>query len=232
MYRIFGEKPKRGNLLKHYKSLDSVKFVGLKGYSRYSDKKSLTLDEINSLKDVAVALNRVKGGEELIKICRKIRHEHVILNELYAIANVSKFKKVTVSVGMNAMNNLDLRFYKELGAHAVVIPPELNYEVESFEKEDLKIEVFGRVFVEMFYKGKCQLSIYASGKSVKKDGVCNMECAVKWDVIYSGQKVCETSFKPELRFYDVEADYIKHETRQINGEGVIDSGIDNQHSQS
>ena len=209
-----------------------MKFVGLRGYSRYSDKKALTLDEINSLKNVAVALNRVKDGEELVEICRKIRHMHVILNELYAIANVSKFKKVTVSVGMVSVNNLDLKFYRELNAHAVVIPPELNDEVESFENDGLKIEVFGKAFVEMFYKGRCHLSAYASGKSVKRDGVCSMECARMWEVLYSGEKICETSFKPELRIYDVKADYIKHETRQINGEGVIENGINNKCSQS
>lgn len=209
-----------------------MKFVGLRGYSRYSDKKSLSLDEINNLEDVAVTLNRVRDGDEIVEVCRKIKHEHVILNELYAIASVSKSKKVTVSVGMNATNNLDLEFYRELGAHAVVIPPELNYEVESFQKKGLKIEVFGRAFVEMFYKGRCQLSAYASGKSVKKSGVCNMECAKKWDVVYSGKKICETDFKPELTVYDVQADYVKHETRQIKGEGVIENGADSKHSQS
>ena len=209
-----------------------MRFVGLKGYSRYSDRKALTLDEVNSLENVAVALNRVREGKELVEICRKIKHEHVILNELYAIAEASKFKKVTVSAGMNTINNLDLNFYEELGVHAAVIPPELNDEIKDFESRCLKIEAFGRVFVEMFYKGKCQLSAYASGKSVKKEGVCNMECEKKWDVFYSGKKIAEVNFKPELRVYDVKADYIKHEIRQIRGEGVIEDGAHNKHSQS
>ena len=116
-----------------------MRFVGLKGYSRYSDRKALTLDEVNSLENVAVALNRVREGKELVEICRKIKHEHVILNELYAIAEVSKFKKVTVSAGMNTINNLDLNFYEELGVHAAVIPPELNDEIKDFESRCLKI---------------------------------------------------------------------------------------------
>jgi len=209
-----------------------VKFVGLKGYSRYSDRKALTLDEVNSLENIAVVLNRVRDGKELVKTCRKIRHEHVILNELYAISDASKFKKVTVSVGMSTMNNLDLWFYEELGAHAAVIPPELNDEVGGFESRSLKIEAFGRAFVEMFYKGRCQLSAYASGKSVKRDGICSMECARTWEVFYSGRKIAEVNFRPELKVYDVEADYIKHEIRQIEGEGVIEDGADNKHSKS
>jgi len=209
-----------------------VKLVGLKGYSRYSDRKAFSLEEINKMKEVAVALNRIKEGDEIVEVCKKIKHEHIVLNELYAIANASKFKKVTVSVGMNALNNEDLKFFEKLGVYAVVLPPELNDELKDFKNENVKIEAFARAFVEMFYKGKCYISSYFSGKSVKKSGECKMECARKWDVFYAGKKILEVTFRPELRYYDINADLVKHEKRQIDGVGVIENGTNNRNSQS
>lgn len=209
-----------------------MKLVGLRGYSRYSDRKAFTLDEVNRMDSVAVALNRVKEASELEKICSRIKHEHIVLNELAAIARMSGRKKVTVSVGMNALNNEDIRLYRELGAYAVVIPPELNEEVDNFERNAIMIEVFGRAFVEMFYKGKCMLSAYSAGLSVKRDGVCRMECSRKWDVIYGGRKVAEITFRPKLMHFDINADLVKHETRQITKTGVIEYGTHNRNSQS
>jgi len=207
-----------------------VKFVGLKGYSRYSDKKAYTLDEINQMDEVAVVLNRVKESDDLERVCKALKHDHVVLNEIASIARVSREKKVTASVGLNPLNNHDLEFYQELGAYAVVLPPELNDEVESFERKGIKIEVFRKAFVEMFYKGKCLLSSYFSGKSVKKDGECKMECGKKWEVFYNQKRIGSVTFKPKLMEYDVSADLLKYETRQIRGEGVIEHGANNKHS--
>ncbi len=203
-----------------------MRFVGLKGFSRYSDNKAFTLAEINEMENVAVALNRVKEVEEIEDICKEIRHNFVILNEIAAIKRISKFKKVIASVGLTPLNNEDLRFLKELGAYAAVIPPELNSEVDEFEKE-IKIEVFGFASIEMFYKGKCLLSAYSSNKSVKRGGICKKECSRRWDVIYSNKKIAEVSFKPELRSFNVKGDFIKYEGRQFNKFGVIESGADN-----
>lgn len=209
-----------------------MRLVGLKGYSRYSDSKAFTLEDINGMESAVVALNRVKEADELEDICEKIKHEHVVLNELAAIARISGKKKVTVSVGMNAMNSEDIRLYEELGAYAVVIPPELNREVAEFKSESLKIEAFGRAFVEMFYKGKCMLSAYSSGRSVKREGECGMECARRWKVIYNGKAVAEVTFRPRLMQFSVDADLVKHETRQITKVGVIEYGAHNGNSQS
>lgn len=206
-----------------------MRFVGLKGYSRYSDKKAYTLDEINRMEEVTVVLNRVRESEDLERICKALKHEHVVLNEIASIARISREKKVTASVGLNPLNNHDLEFYEELGAYAVVLPPELNEEVESFEKKDVKIEVFRKAFVEMFYKGKCFLSSYLSGKSVKRDGECRMECGKKWEVFYNQKRVGSVTFKPKLIEYDVGGDLLKYEIRQIKGMGVIEHGTDNKH---
>jgi len=208
-----------------------VKFVGLKGFCRYSDSKAFDLNEINKMDNVAVALNRVKEADEIEEVCKKIKHETVILNEIAAIRNVSKFKKVVASVGLTPLNNEDIKFLKELGAFAAVIPPELNSEIDSFDKS-LKLEVFGLATVEMFYKGKCILSAYFSNKSVKRQGVCRKECSRKWDVLYNGSKIAEITFKPEMRSFNVNGDFVKYEGRQFNKYGVIEDGINHKRSKS
>ncbi len=200
-----------------------MRFVGLKGFSRYSDNKAFSIDEINEMEDVAVAINRVKEADELIDVCKRLKHEFVILNEIAAIKEVSSFKKVMASVGITPLNNEDIRFLKELGAYTAVIPPELNSEIDSFNRE-LKLEVFGFASVEMFYKGKCMLSAYFSGKSVKRDGVCCKECSRNWDVIYDGKKIAKVNFKPEFRKFNVNGDFLKFEGRQFKKFGVIEYG--------
>ncbi|WP_456370600.1 U32 family peptidase [Geoglobus sp.] len=209
-----------------------MQIVGLKGYSRYSDSKAFTLEEINEMSYAVVALNRVKEADELEEVCDRIKHEHVVLNELAAISRISGKKKVTVSVGMCSLNREDIRLYEELGAYAVVIPPELNHEIEEFKSDSLKVEAFGRAFVEMFYKGRCMLSAYSSGRSVKRSGECGMECARMWKVIHNGRTVTEVSFGPRLTYFSVDADLVKHETRQITKVGVIEYGAHNGNSQS
>ena len=201
-----------------------MKLVGLKGFSRYSDSKAFDLEEINEMENVAVALNRVKEAEEIEEVCKKIKHETVILNEIAAIKRLSGFKRIVASVGLTPLNNEDLKFLKELGAFAAVIPPELNSEIDSFDKI-LKLEVFGFATIEMFYKGKCLLSAYFSNKSVKRDGVCRKECCRRWEVYYNGSKIAEVSFKPEMKSFDVKGDFIKYEGRQFSGYGVIECGV-------
>jgi len=129
-------------------------------------------------------------------------------------------------VGLTPLNNEDLRFLRELGAFAAVIPPELNSEIDSFDNV-IKIEVFGLATLEMFYKGKCLLSAYFSNRSVKRQGVCRKECSRRWDVIYNGLKISEITFKPEMRRFDVRGDFIKYEGRQFSGYGVIEDGANN-----
>ena len=208
-----------------------MKYVGLKGYSRYHGRFSMSLEEIDELsrrERVFVALNRVKEAGEILKVAKKLKNvEGFILNEISAIKMLSKKTKVVASVGLTALNDLDLEFFKELGAFAVVIPPELNDEIEAL-KSDIKIEAFGKALVEMFYKGKCLLSAYADGVSVKRDGICTKVCCKNWWLYMNDVAICKTNFSPKLVEYDVRADLIKYEGRQFGNKVMeVKYGVNN-----
>lgn len=208
-----------------------MKYVGLKGFSKYGDEKALTVEEINRLaenEEVFVALNRVREADEIERVTRNLKASGVIVNEVAAIEKI-KDKKVIASVGLNFLNSLDLELLKELGAYAVVIPPEINEDVEDLKGCGVKIEAFKRAYVEMFYKGKCLLSAYFSGVSAKRDGVCKRECCRRWKVVFE-EKEFETSFPPKLVEYDVNADILKFEGRQFSKIGVMVCGADDERS--
>ena len=203
----------------------SVKYVGLKGYSRYHDRFSLDFEKIEEIakkEKIYVALNRVKEANELVGVARRFRNvEGFILNELAAIKMLAKDKKVIASVGLTTLNNLDLSLLEELGAFAAVIPPELNNELESFKANKIKIEAFGKALVEMFYKGKCLLSAYTDGISVKRDGECKKVCCKRWKLYIGDREVCNVDFSPKLIEFDVRADFVKIEGRQF-GKKIMD----------
>ena len=209
-----------------------MKYVGLKGFSKYDDEKAFTLEEINRMsekEEIFVALNRVKEAEEIVKVAKKLKVSGFIVNEVAAVKELEG--RVIVSVGLNAMNKLDVEFFKELGAYAVVIPPELNGEIEDMKVDGVKIEAFKRAYVEMFYKGKCLLSAYFSGKSAKLDGVCKKECCRRWRVELEG-KSFEVSFPPKPVDFDVKADILKFEGRQFERVGVMVDGINDERAES
>ncbi len=207
-----------------------MKYVGVKGYSRYNDSKAYSIEEIKNLvkkEKIFVVLNRIKKPEELESVLREIDAEGFILNDLGCIAKFSKSKKIISSVGLTPLNDLDLELISKAGAYAVTIPPELNNELKS---DRIKIEAFRKALLEMHYKGKCLMSAFFSGKSVKRDGVCGKECCRKWEVYYDGRKICETNFAPKMAEFDVDADLIKYEGRQFKGYGLIEYGARNHDS--
>ncbi len=204
---------------------DKVIYVGLKGFSRYSDDNALSLDEIKELcksKKVFVALNRVVEFDKIKKVVRELDCEGFIVNDLGAIWKIKRDKEldnktITSSVGLNPLNYLDIQFLEEIGVDVVVIPPEINDEVDCLSKtgNKIKIEAFEFALVEMFYKGKCLLSAYFDGISVKKSGICTKRCCRKWNVVMD-KTVKSKSFKPKAIKFDVEkADLLKVEGRQF-----------------
>lgn len=195
-----------------------MKYVGLSDYSRYGNRFAMKREEIRDIagKDkIIVAVNLVREADEILGAVEGLDAYGFIVNELSAIKALSQKYRVFSSVGLTPLNFLDVGFLRELGAHAVTLPPELNCEVEEVRCGDVKIEVFGRALVEMFYKGKCLISAYACGKSVKRDGVCMKECCRKWDVIFRNKRVSSTRFVPKLVEFDVKADFVKFEGRQF-----------------
>lgn len=217
-----------------------VVYVGLKGFSRYSDENAMTLEQINELsdeKEVYVALNRIKRPEEIIEVIRRLKCKGVILNDVGTIWKAGECgKEIVSSVGLNPLNILDIEFLKDIGVDIVVIPPELNEDFSEIEgsgfqesklqealnlQEKLKavkIEIFTFALLEMFYKGKCLLSAYFDGISSKKEGVCTKKCCRKWNVFYDG-KLKKVSFNPVARKFEgdlkIKPQYLKVEGRQF-----------------
>ncbi|AGK61680.1 hypothetical protein Asulf_01709 [Archaeoglobus sulfaticallidus PM70-1] len=214
-------------------------YVGLRGFSRYSDKNALSIDEINELskdKNVFVALNRIRGLDpvaEVVEVIERLKCKGVILNDAGLIWKVSVMKnkkKIVSSVGLNPLNELDIEFLKSIGADVVVIPPELNSDISI--KKDVEIEAFGFALIEMFYKGKCMISSYFNGISTKKSGLCTKKCCRRWKVVFEDKEVCEVSFNPKAVMFefdersDFRPDYVKLEGRQFRR---FDDGAGNQH---
>ena len=202
---------------------DEVVYVGLKGFSRYSDDNALSLDEIKELcesKKVFVALNRVVEFDKIKKVVKELDCEGFIINDLGAIWKIKRDKEldnktITSSVGLNPLNSLDIQFLEEIGVDVVVIPPEINDEIDGLAMGKIKIEAFEFALVEMFYKGKCLLSAYFDGVSVKKSGICTKRCCKRWNVVMD-KTVKSKSFKPKATRFDVEkADLLKVEGRQF-----------------
>ncbi|RLI78291.1 peptidase U32 [Archaeoglobales archaeon] len=203
---------------------DETIYVGLKGFSRYSDDNALSFDEIKELcksKRVFVALNRVVEFDTIKKIVEKLKCEGFIINDLGIIWKIKGEKSnysITASVGLNPLNYLDIQFLEEIGADIAVIPPEINDEIDEMKDKTkrIKIEAFEFALVEMFYKGKCLLSAYFDGVSVKKSGICTKRCCERWDVVVDGKTIKSKSFNPRAVKFDVKkADLLKVEGRQF-----------------
>lgn len=218
---------------------NEIVYVGLKGFSRYSDDDALSFDEIRELcksKKVFVALNRIVEFDKIKKIVEELNRdcEGFIINDLGVIWKIKRDKKlnhatVTSSVGLNPLNFLDIQFLEEIGADIVVIPPEINDEINSikYKTREIKIEAFEFALMEMFYKGKCLLSAYFDGVSTKRSGICTKRCYEKWGVIVNGKTIKSRSFNPKAVKFSVEkADLLKIEGRQFRRYGY---GVGNKH---
>ena len=176
---------------------------------------------------IFVALNRVKEADEILEVARKLDVEGVILNEIGAI-NKLEGKKVVASVGLNALNILDIELLRDAGASVIVIPPEINDDVCDLKIDGVETEAFRKAYIEMFYKGKCLLSAYFAGISSKRDGICRRECCRRWEVEYM-KKTQKISFPPKPVEYEVDADILKFEGRQFSKVGVMVLGDHNEY---
>jgi len=206
-------------------------YVGLKGFSRYSDRYALTAEEINELakqKRVYVAFNRIKSPKEIEEAVNKLKGiEGLILNDPGTIWKLKDKHdlSITSSVGICPTNRLDLEFLAEIGCDICIIPPELNEDfakakTDKTGKKAYKLELFRFALMEMFYKGRCMLTGYFDGIITKKDGLCTKKCCRKWEVFMGDEKVFETSFPPQKSWLRIDgADIVKYEGRQIKSGG-------------
>lgn len=186
-------------------------YAGEKGWSRGGRGAGLTPDEIREAAarcrsagaSLTVALNTVPGSAELPSFLATVRRladdgiSGVILSDPGVIRRVrAEFPglPITASVGLSTLNPSDARFYRELGADAIVLPIALvPEEIPAIKAESgLRVEVFVRCRPEILLQGKCALSGYArevspaperpgaaaagTPASAKRSGRCFLAC--------------------------------------------------------
>lgn len=186
-------------------------YVGAKGWSRGAGRAGLSAGEIRRAARecrsagarIQVAMNTVPGGSEVSAFLASVEEiadaaaDGVILSDPGVVSLVRRrfpALPITASVGMSTLNPYEARFYRELGADAVVLPIALSSaEVPAIKAESgLRIEAFVRCRPEAILQGTCALSGYlleagglaqrpgmagaGTASSAKRSGRCFLAC--------------------------------------------------------
>ena len=155
-------------------------YVGCKGWSRDGERFALAIGEFREAAAICrekgaslhAALNTIPSAAELpsfLDILRGMREDGVfavILSDPGVIALVRREMpslRITASVGVSTLNPPEARFYRELGADAVVLPTALDpAEIPAIKTgSGLRVEVFVHCRPEILIQGKCALPGYA-----------------------------------------------------------------------
>src|SRR5512132_4489962 len=114
-------------------------YVGLEGWSRGGARRELSWDELAAAqrevvaagRSLQVALNTIPKPEERRRLFERIPAlldlgiRHVIVNDVGILAALKQrfvSLRLTASIGCGAQTVADVAFYRDLGAHAVVLP--------------------------------------------------------------------------------------------------------------
>ena len=158
-------------------------YVGLKGWSRGGSRSELDWDELvdaerevaSADRELQVALNTIpKPGErarllERVPALLELGIRTVIVNDvgiLSALARRHPDLRLTASIGCGAQTVADVAFFRELGAHAVVLPgtvsPEEMREVRTVRS--ISVEIMVHMVEEFVLLGKCWMPSYVNLK--------------------------------------------------------------------
>lgn len=176
-------------------------YVGLKGWSRGGARNEMTFDEIVAAqRNVAaagralhVAINTIPKPRERWKLYAAIPPllalgvRDVIVNDLGMLATLRRRfpdLRVTASIGCGALNMDDVRFFRDLGAAAVVLPALVNPD-EIAPVDGITIEVMLHMVEEYVLLGHCWMPSFVGEKgSVKRRGAgaCFRVCQQRWEL--------------------------------------------------
>lgn len=186
-------------------------YVGVRGWSRGGGRAGLPPGEIRTAAAecraagarIQAAMNTVPAAAEVASFLASVHDladgavDGVILSDPGVIALVRRrFPRlgITASVGLSTLNPSEARFYRELGADAVVLPTVLSpAEIPAIKAQSgLQVEVFVRCRPEVILQGTCALSGYAreagapperpgmagsgTAASAKRAGRCFLAC--------------------------------------------------------
>lgn len=154
-------------------------YVGLEGWSRGGARNELNSDELAAAqREVAgagrtlhVALNTIPKPAERARLFERVPAlldlgiRDVIVNDVGILAALlRRFSelRVTASVGCGAQTVADAAFFRDLGAHAVVVPgtvsPEEAREIKTVR--GIRLEVMLHMVEEFVLLGKCWMPSY------------------------------------------------------------------------
>jgi putative protease len=185
-------------------------YVGLKGWSRGGARGEVTWDEL-------VAAQRAAAGRELHVAINTIPHDRaplfaqipslldlgirdVIVNDMGILRTLRrKFPelRLTASIGCGAINAGDVAFFRDLGAHAVVLPGTVNPD-EIAPVDGIVIEVMLHMVEESVLLGKCSMPSYVlETGSMKRKGVgaCFRICQQPWE-LFDGDRIVGSRLLP------------------------------------
>lgn len=186
-------------------------YVGCRGWSRDGERAALRPEEVREAASLCrengvplhAALNTIPGAAEIPSFLATVTRlaengvSAVILSDPGVIALVRRAlpgMRITASVGVSTLNPPEARFYRDVGANAVVLPTALRAEeVPAIKAESgLRVEVFVHCRPEILLQGKCALPGYAregegsperpylagtgAPASAKRTGRCHLVC--------------------------------------------------------
>jgi U32 family peptidase len=157
---------------------DSV-YVGLEGWSRGGPRRELAWDELvaaqcevaSAGRSLQVALNTIPKPEERARLFESIPAlldlgiRDVIVNDVGILAALrQRFEdlRLTASIGCGAQTVADVAFFRDLGAHAVVLPgtvsPAEMCEIRTVR--GISVEIMVHMVEEFVLLGKCWMPSY------------------------------------------------------------------------
>ncbi len=186
-------------------------YVGCRGWSRDGESAALRPEEVREAAALCrekgaplhAALNTVPAAAETpsflgtVTLLAEGGVSAVILSDPGVIALVRRTFPgiaITASVGVSTLNPSEARFYRDVGADAVVLPTALTPEevLPIKEESGLRVEVFVHCRPEILLQGTCALPGYARAgggsaerprlagtgmpASAKRTGRCHLVC--------------------------------------------------------
>jgi len=154
-------------------------YVGLKGWSRGGARRELNWDElVAAQREVAsagrklqVAVNTIPRPQERAQLFERIPAlldlgiDEVIVNDIGILAALKRRfpdLRLTASIGCGAQTVADAAFFRDLGAHAVVLPgtvsPTEMREIRTVR--GISVEIMVHMVEEFILLGKCWMPSY------------------------------------------------------------------------
>jgi U32 family peptidase len=154
-------------------------YVGLEGWSRGGARRELGWDELRAAqrevasagRNLHVALNTIPKPEERARLFERVPAlldlgiRDVIVNDVGILAALKRRfgdLRLTASIGCGAQTIADVAFFRDLGAHAVVLPgtvsPSEMREIRTVR--GISLEIMIHMVEEFVLLGKCWMPSY------------------------------------------------------------------------